>query len=133
MTKTKLSITKKAIRYNTSQAGEVKQAVLPNGKTVRRVDKIEYLGAMIPCAPYDNHFIYHLPDSVENRGPSDMCTCGSNAVIAGYSVVEKDTSIVMGEMIPTDEPVYRAGEAYVRGGMFVCKMFAETGRHQNSG
>lgn len=63
--------------------GEVKKVTLANGTVVNRPDAIfvpEY-GAMIPCAPYDNHFIYENPDTSEGSS-AYVCTCGNPAVIA---------------------------------------------------
>lgn len=38
---------------------------------------------LIPCAPYDNHFIFEIPDSRIRPGMWEhFCTCGSHAVIA---------------------------------------------------
>lgn len=55
---------------------------LDNGATVVRKDKIFVASRFqreIPCAPYDDHFIYET-DEV-NRS-AFMCTCGSPSVIA---------------------------------------------------
>ena len=36
----------------------------------------------IKCVPYDNHFIFEIPDRPETKGhPSFMCSCGSFAVV----------------------------------------------------
>jgi hypothetical protein len=40
----------------------------------------------IPAAPYDDHFLYELPE--QYLGSSVRCSCGSMAVIAGYSAYE---------------------------------------------
>jgi hypothetical protein len=38
---------------------------------------------LIPCAPYDNHFIFAVPESRIRPGMWEhFCTCGSHAVIA---------------------------------------------------
>ena len=39
--------------------------------------------ALIPCTPYGEHFIFEVPfiDGKEIKGPSHMCTCGSNSVV----------------------------------------------------
>lgn len=66
--------------------GELKQAhTLSTGTIVRRSESIfikEEQG-MIKCTPYDNHFLYENPD--KNRGSAYMCTCGSAAVVTGFS------------------------------------------------
>ena len=51
----------------------------------------------IPCAPYDNHFIFEEPTGKFGR-PSFMCTCGSMAVVVGFSGYEKDASSPEGLM-----------------------------------
>jgi hypothetical protein len=48
-------------------------------------------GRDIPCAPYDNHFIYEIPKKYRNTS-SFMCTCGSFAVVTGFSGYNKDAS-----------------------------------------
>lgn len=73
----------------------------------------------VPCAPYDNHFVFRLPDSVTNelsilnigksedqmiKLPDHNCTCGSMAVV-------KD---------PYD----------VKNSLFVCYFDATYGYHQ---
>lgn len=37
-------------------------------------------GAFVPCAPYEEHFVYLNPDTSEGSS-SYMCTCGSAAVV----------------------------------------------------
>jgi hypothetical protein len=90
---------------------------LPSGPvTVERVEKIpidlaQLIGgttpipAMVPCAPYDEHFVYENPDMREGQ-PSFLCTCGSPAVIVNH-------------FSPTER-------------MFVCLLHADTGFHQTS-
>lgn len=40
----------------------------------------------VPCAPYDEHFVFEVPKSREREGRSPyLCTCGSAAVIKDYS------------------------------------------------
>lgn len=47
----------------------------------------------VPCIPYDNHFVYEVPDRPETAGsPSYMCTCGSYAVILIPDSYEDDMS-----------------------------------------
>jgi hypothetical protein len=52
------------------------------GQTVERQEQIfvPEWGAMIPTAPYDDHFIYENPDK-RKGSPSFMCTCGAFAVV----------------------------------------------------
>ncbi len=38
-------------------------------------------GEFIPCAPYDDHFVYLNPDTSPGSS-AYMCTCGSVAVVA---------------------------------------------------
>ncbi len=40
----------------------------------------------IPCAEYDNHFIFEVPKVRGEivQGPAHMCTCGSSAVVKDY-------------------------------------------------
>lgn len=72
-----------SFNINQHGVGEVKRAVLHNGKTVTRVDRIfiEAWGSFNECAAYDNHFIYENPDTRKNT-PGLLCTCGSVAVVA---------------------------------------------------
>jgi hypothetical protein len=62
--------------------GEVKKVILENGTVVNRPDSIfvEDWGVFIPCASYDNHFVYENPDKREGT-PAYLCTCGNVAVI----------------------------------------------------
>lgn len=46
----------------------------------------------VPCAPYDNHFIFELPTKAIQRSglsaygmPEYLCTCGSVAVVKDYA------------------------------------------------
>ena len=45
----------------------------------------------IPCAQYDNHFIYEIPAKYKNT-PAFMCSCGAMGVIAGMSAYKNDAS-----------------------------------------
>lgn len=66
----------------------------------------------IPCAPYDNHFIYEVPERY--KGTSGlMCTCGSFAEVVGMSGYINDAS-------PS-------------GLMIVCHLHAAFGRHNEGG
>ncbi len=60
--------------------GEVKRATTPGNRQVVRQERLfvpEYSN-FVPCAPYDDHFVYENPKVNES---SYMCTCGSVAVI----------------------------------------------------
>lgn len=94
------------IRYK----GDVSKAQTLDGFTVNRQEQIfvKELGRFIPCAPYDNHFIYEEPSKTAGK-PSFMCTCGSAAVIAGLSAYE-------GQQSPS-------------GYMFLCLVHATYGTH----
>lgn len=62
--------------------GDPKQATTLKGKQIKRQEQlfVPEWNALVPCAPYDDHFIYENPD--HNRGSSSyMCTCGSPAVV----------------------------------------------------
>jgi hypothetical protein len=63
------------------------------------------IGAFVPVAPYDNHFVYET--NVKQVGiPSYMCTCGAPAVVVNVS-----------------DPKNR---------MFVCLFHLQNGRHTMS-
>lgn len=65
------------IRYR----GDPKETNTLKGLKVKRSETLfvpEY-GALVKCAPYDNHFVYHDPTPNQS---AYMCTCGSPAVIA---------------------------------------------------
>lgn len=54
------------------------------GVTITRQEKLFVVEwrAFIPCAPYDDHFVFEVPPSRKRIGISEfMCTCGSAAVI----------------------------------------------------
>jgi len=89
-------------------------AVTLDGNTVERVDKIFIpdWGVFARCASYDNHFIYEDPEAVKGKKGRwyHMCTCGSAAVITGYSGYRGDASK---DTLP----------------MLVCYLHASTGRH----
>jgi hypothetical protein len=53
---------------------------LNNGVVVTRQESLPVLmlGGMVPCAPYDDHFVYA---TTEPHQSAYMCTCGSPAVI----------------------------------------------------
>lgn len=61
-------------------AGTPQRAQLDDGRVVYRQDKLYFppMRAMVPCTPYDDHFIYQS----NKPGSSYLCTCGSAAVVA---------------------------------------------------
>jgi hypothetical protein len=64
-------------------------------------------GGLVRCTPYDNHFIFEIPDARKRMGASEyMCTCGSYAVVAH----------------PED----------VKLRVFICMFHAENGYHQTA-
>ncbi len=110
-------------------AGEPNEAEF-EGVIVRRKEKLyadEW--GLIPCTPYDNHFIFEVPKSRIRAGMWEhFCTCGSHAVIAlpanifvcffyhsrliedghGYHqtavVNKKDFESIAGETLPEPKP-----------------------------
>ena len=83
-------------------------------KWVERQEQIlipEY-GGFIPCAPYDDHFIFENPYKEEHTA-AYLCTCGGVAVVVGRSGYLLDAS--------------------PQGKMFVCLIHAQTGLHATGG
>jgi hypothetical protein len=79
------------------------------GVTIMRQEKlyIHEWGGLVPCTPYDNHFIFEVPPSRKRMGMSEyMCTCGSYAVVANPEIE--------------------------RARMFVCMFHSENGYHQTT-
>lgn len=64
--------------------GEPQEARTLRGKIVHRQDKlwVDQWGYFVPCAPYDDHFIYLSPEKAVGS-PTFMCTCGSAAIVIG--------------------------------------------------
>jgi hypothetical protein len=63
--------------------GRQDKARLPSGRVIERQDKLFVIEwkAFVPCAPYDDHFIY----ATNKPGSSSyMCTCGSPAVVINH-------------------------------------------------
>lgn len=62
--------------------GRVNRATTLHGDIVERQEQIfiEEWGGFVPCAPYDEHFVYENPDQTPGAS-SFMCTCGSAAVV----------------------------------------------------
>lgn len=94
--------------------GMPNKAQLPNGTWVERQDKIyvEEWNRFIPVAPYDDHFLYKVYD-VRDKGSDVRCTCGSIAVISGYSSYKDDAS--------------------QQGLLYICHLHASTGKHATGG
>lgn len=64
--------------------GEPNRATF-EGVTVTRQEKlfIQEWGGLVRCAPYDNHFIFEVPQTRKKMGMSEyLCTCGSAAIVA---------------------------------------------------
>lgn len=60
--------------------GEPNKAEFRGVAVVRKNALYTDISGLIPCTPYDNHFIFEVPEN--HIGPAHMCTCGSEAVIA---------------------------------------------------
>ncbi len=97
------------IRYR----GQPNKATTLDGYNVYRQEKlfVPELGRFVQCAPYDDHFIYEEPSGKPGRS-SYMCTCGSAAIVAGFSGYE--------------------GQASPSGFMLLCLLHATHGHHTNS-
>ena len=75
---------------------------LKNGKAIQfRAFRQEHLFApapyntLITCLPYDNHFIFEVPDDpmfLTENFPAFLCTCGSYAVVIGIESYKSDLS-----------------------------------------
>jgi hypothetical protein len=53
-------------------------------------------GTYVVCTPYDNHFVFEVPQRME--GPSHMCSCGGESVIVGakaYSHLSSNKEAMM--------------------------------------
>ncbi len=63
--------------------GRVDKATTLHGETVERQEQllVPEWSRFVPCAPYDEHFVYENPDEAEGSS-AYMCTCGSPAVVA---------------------------------------------------
>jgi hypothetical protein len=66
---------------------------------------IKEMGGEVPCAPYDNHFIYATDEKIVGI-PSFMCTCGGPAIVINHGSVTQR--------------------------MLVCMIHAQSGRHSMS-
>jgi hypothetical protein len=88
-----MTVEKKPAPFNiVRHRGMQDRAQLPDGTWVEKQDKIwfDMVSGFVPVAPYDDHFLYELP--VKYKGASVRCTCGSFAVVAGYSAYKGDAS-----------------------------------------
>lgn len=85
--------------------GRQNKATTLNNQQVTRQEAlfVPEWGAMVRCAPYEEHFIYANPDGAAGTS-AYLCTCGSAAVVA-----------------PPGPK-----------GMFVCQMHATHGVHATS-
>lgn len=73
--------------------GDLNKGMCPLGFEVYRRDRIyvPFYRRFIPCASYDNWFIYEIP-VIYAGTPSYMCGCGSWADVAGMSSYKNDAS-----------------------------------------
>ena len=97
--------------------GSVNEATTLDGHKVIRQEEIfiPQWGTFVRCAEYDEHFVYEDPESKVRIGRGvHMCSCGSAAVIVGFTGYKRDAS-------------------KITGGMLVCKIHADTGFHQTGG
>lgn len=59
---------------------DLRRATTLKGKRVERHQQlfVPQFKALVPCAPYDDHFIFYTRDQLSS---AFMCTCGSPAVV----------------------------------------------------
>lgn len=97
--------------------GMPNKAQLPDGTWVQRQEWIYVPESdrRIPCAPYDDHFVFEIPKHVAHMypGASYKCTCGSAAGWVGPSGYILDAS--------------------KQGLLFVCLYHAQHGIHVTGG
>jgi len=96
--------------------GELGEAYTHKGTKIVRTDSIflRSFGRFIKCTPYDNHFIYQVPETDRVVGASTvMCTCGSFAGIMGHDAYKNDAS--------------------PQGELLLCHWHATEGRHADGG
>ena len=93
--------------------GQVDKGQLPDKRWVHRAEKvfIPEWGRFINTAPYSEHFLYEMPEG--EIGNTVRCSCGSIAVIAGYSSYKDDAS--------------------QQGLLYVCNNHANMGVHLDGG
>jgi hypothetical protein len=94
--------------------GSPNSAKTVDGFDVHREEKVFIvdLPGFVPCAPYDDHFVYLDPSTEVGRWFA-MCTCGSPAVLVG-SIAYKDDGSPQGMML-------------------ICYIHATTGLHTTGG
>jgi len=63
------------------QRGAPDKGQLPDGRWVHKLSQVfdDNWGGLIPCANYDDHFIYEAPADIV--GSRWRCSCGSFAII----------------------------------------------------
>lgn len=82
-------MTDKAVHsFNIIKVRNPTSVTLANGMTFHKQEDQKFWipeeSGFIHAAPYDNHFIFQIPDSPKTKGMSGfMCSCGSPAVIVG--------------------------------------------------
>jgi hypothetical protein len=113
-----MTVTKKPTPFQIiKHRGTPDRAQLPDGTWVRRLPwiTIPETGRKIPCAPYDDHFVFEIPSSVAHLYPGSAykCTCGSAAGWVGPSGYVLDAS--------------------QQGLLFVCLAHAQNGVHATGG
>jgi hypothetical protein len=71
------------------RVGTPKQGTLPDGTTVYAQDKfwIPELSGFIRCMPYDDHFLYEIPEELAGLYPGAIyrCSCGSSSSYYGVN------------------------------------------------
>ena len=101
------------IRYR----GQPSKLQLPDGTWVYKEDKffIPEYKTFVPVAPYDDHFIYQIPEHLASKYPGSIyrCSCGAAGIISGVSGYVLDAS--------------------AQGLMMLCMVSAQTGVHSNGG
>ena len=75
--------------------GDLKQATSVDGEAVYRQDYLPFHGTLTRCLNTDTHFIYRS----KRLGSSLLCTCGGEAVSAGYHAYQKYSSFIGSEVL----------------------------------
>jgi hypothetical protein len=86
--------------------GDLKHAKNVDGEEVHRSEYLTFHGHLTPCLNTDNHFIYRS----RRIGSALLCTCGGEAVSAGYHAYKKYASFMGSEVL-------------------ICRNFFQNGRH----
>lgn len=69
--------------------GDLKKATTWDGIKIERTDYIYTEGdGLVPCAPYELHFVYEISDKTK-KGWGLYCTCGSIAGVVGLNAYSK--------------------------------------------